>query len=367
MLKKLEQMSNKYGKNSEYVLAGGGNTSCKDDTIMYVKGSGSPLATIKEKDFVSMDREKLTQMLNADYPKEDDKREAAALKDLMDARMPGNENKRPSVETPLHNLFPYKFVLHVHPALINGLTCGKDGEKIAKELLGDTFVWIPIYRPGYALSLLCKEKLGEYLNEKGSYAKIVLLQNHGIFVAADTTEEIDEIMLKTMKIFKDYVKHQPDLSAVAVDENLVEATKVKVALLYSTPMEVAFLANKEILKLIESKDTFKPLASAFTPDHIVYCKARFMYVEKAEELSQVFELFVRDNGYLPKVICIKHLGAFITAPTKKEMDNAVILFNDAVNVAFYAESFGGFLHMTPDLINFICNWEMESYRQKVSN
>ena len=43
----LVKMSNTYGSNPAYVLAGGGNTSVKDDTTLYVKGSGTQLATIK--------------------------------------------------------------------------------------------------------------------------------------------------------------------------------------------------------------------------------------------------------------------------------------------------------------------------------
>ena len=38
-LSTLVKMSNTYGSNPAYVLAGGGNTSVKDDTTLYVKGS----------------------------------------------------------------------------------------------------------------------------------------------------------------------------------------------------------------------------------------------------------------------------------------------------------------------------------------
>ena len=128
---KLVEMSNRYGSNSEYVLAGGGNTSYKENGIMYVKCSGTALATITADGFVAMDMAKLTAMLDKKYPEADDEREAAALADMMAARLPSEYSKRPSVEAILHELFPQKYVLHVHPTLVNGLTCGKDGEKIA--------------------------------------------------------------------------------------------------------------------------------------------------------------------------------------------------------------------------------------------
>ena len=55
----LVEYSNRYGKNPLFVLAGGGNTSYKTEDTLYVKGSGTSLATITEEGFVKMDRAKL--------------------------------------------------------------------------------------------------------------------------------------------------------------------------------------------------------------------------------------------------------------------------------------------------------------------
>ena len=121
-LDSLAAMSNKYGANPEYVLAGGGNTSFKSDDYLWIKGSGTSLATIKGEDFVVLERAALAQMWNAKYPEDEAQREAAVLEDMMDARIKG-ESRRPSVETLLHDLFPQKYILHVHPAIVNGITC----------------------------------------------------------------------------------------------------------------------------------------------------------------------------------------------------------------------------------------------------
>jgi rhamnose utilization protein RhaD (predicted bifunctional aldolase and dehydrogenase) len=64
-LSTLVKMSNTYGSNPAYVLAGGGNTSVKDDTTLYVKGSGTQLATIKAEEFVKMDRQSFPHILQA--------------------------------------------------------------------------------------------------------------------------------------------------------------------------------------------------------------------------------------------------------------------------------------------------------------
>jgi rhamnose utilization protein RhaD (predicted bifunctional aldolase and dehydrogenase) len=98
-VEELAAISRKYGSNPDYVLAGGGNTSWKDDSTLYVKASGFPLSTITSGGFVAMDRAKLARIWDASYPDDSAGREARALEDLMNARKPGEEAKRPSVET----------------------------------------------------------------------------------------------------------------------------------------------------------------------------------------------------------------------------------------------------------------------------
>ena len=103
-------------------------------SIRRIRGSGCSLSTIKEENFVAMDLEKLLEILKKDYPASDREREAMFLTDVSAAKLPGEEQKRPSVEALLHALFRQRYVLHLHPALVNGLTCGVDGKRIAQEL-----------------------------------------------------------------------------------------------------------------------------------------------------------------------------------------------------------------------------------------
>ena len=156
MLESLISMSHRYGADADYVLAGGGNTSFKTDEFLYIKGSGSSLATIREDQFVKMDRAALEAMWTKKYSSDVKEREAQVLSDMMNSRCKGEENKRPSVETLLHDLFPQKLILHVHPALINGLTCSKGAEAEMKKLFPEA-IWVPSSNPGFVLALLCKE------------------------------------------------------------------------------------------------------------------------------------------------------------------------------------------------------------------
>ena len=75
-IEKIVDLSHKYGANPDFVLAGGGNTSYKNDEFLYIKGSGTTLATITEDGFVKMNRAKLSAMFEREYSKDSAAREA---------------------------------------------------------------------------------------------------------------------------------------------------------------------------------------------------------------------------------------------------------------------------------------------------
>ena len=80
----LVEFSNRYGKNAAFVLAGGGNTSYKNEDYLYIKGSGTSLAAITEEGFVKMDRAKLAaiwkNMMRFSFPVMKSKRQLKRLK-----------------------------------------------------------------------------------------------------------------------------------------------------------------------------------------------------------------------------------------------------------------------------------------------
>ena len=81
-LQEICALSNQYGSNPEFVLAGGGNTSFKDEKYLYIKPSGVSLAAITEKDFVKMERAVIRQCFDLkDFASKDDRE--AQVKRLM--------------------------------------------------------------------------------------------------------------------------------------------------------------------------------------------------------------------------------------------------------------------------------------------
>lgn len=364
-LEMLASMSNRYGSDADYVLAGGGNTSYKDDKYLYIKGSGTSLATIKPEEFVKLTRSKLDKMLTKKYPDDEVKREAEVLSDMMDARVKG-ENRRPSVETLLHNLFPQKYVLHVHPSMVNGLTCGKDYEAAAKKLFPSAII-VGCCKPGYTLAMACKEAIDAKLSgsKNAKAPNLLFMQNHGVFFASDTVEELDKLVASTMKKLQKSVARVPDFGIPEYDSEKAVSLAPAIRMMYGEGSEATakFFVNNELLK-------YDPETKSFTPDHIVYYKAEILIVPEDADacaIKELFDRFTADKGYKPRIIYIRGLGAFALGDTYKAANTAMALFLDAVKISTYAESFGGASPMPDWLIDFIVNWEVESYRSKVAS
>ena len=358
----LAAMSNQYGADPAFVLAGGGNTSFKSADRLWIKGSGTSLATICPQDFVVMDRQELANMWTAAYPAEEAAREAAVLQDMMDARVKG-ETRRPSVETLLHDLFPQQFVLHVHPALVNGITCSQEGQQAMKRLLPDA-VWVDACKPGYILALECKEKMDAYKASTGKDCNLLFLQNHGIFFAGDDTAQVDELAKQVMDTLASAIVRQPDMTPVEADIARVAQISPVLRMLYGEgqPATVKFTVCPEVL-------AYDPATKSLSPDHIVYAKAKQLQLPKdadSDGIAAAFAAFVAENGYKPKIVFVEGLGMFSCGMNVKEATTAQVVMLDAIQVVAYTQSFGGVAPMPDFLIDFIVNWEVESYRSKVS-
>lgn len=366
-LAKLVEMSNRYGADEAYVLAGGGNTSYKENGTLYVKGSGTSLGTITAERFVAMDMAKLTAMLEKAYPEDDTLREREALRDMMAARLPGEEAKRPSVEAILHAVFPHRYVLHTHPALVNGLTCGQEGEKALERLFKGRALWVPLIKPGYVLAKACHTLLSAKEKREGRFPQIVALQNHGLFVAADTVREIDTMMAEVMDTLFAQIRRVPDFSAAPFDAERAQAIAPALRMLYMEDQTACavFCANVQAQAFAQSREALAPLLAPFTPDHIVYCKHTPLVIRAGDDPRAAFAQYKEENGFLPKIAVVEGLGFFALGKNKKEADIARALFLDAMKVAVFSEAFGGPLALPEDFTHFILNWETENYRQKV--
>jgi len=132
-------------------------------------------------------------------------------------------------------------------------------------------------------------------------------------------------------------------------------------------LQLAFLWNKEIDRLVQNSTSFKPVSSAFTPDHIVYSGSDplFAFSMAKTEFLDDYNKHLEKFGRAPKIIAFFELGVFGVGSSESRAKLALDLFIDTMKVAAYTESFGGPLFMEQDKIDFINNWEVEAFRSRV--
>ncbi len=373
-LNNLVEISNYFGKLKNYVIAGGGNTSFKNDNHIWVKASGTSLATINENGFVQLDREKLKIISKSSYSENLFEQEREVKLDLYNAIVNKESGLRPSVETSLHDVINYPYIVHTHPTLINGLLCAKKSKQTVAELFPENTLYIEYIDPGYTLFKKIEMELQNYRENHDSDPQIIFLENHGVFVSANTTDEIKEIYTDIEKRIRKYAAEDPVRDELTIHENAKEILPaIKMLMTEDKPVILKTRYNSLIEKFISNSDAFFKISLPFTPDIIVYCKAKYMYIEitgTAESIIDRFkshlERFKNEFKYSPKVILIKDIGLIAVEENAQAAETVLDVYEDLIKISFYTENFGGQRFMNCYQIDFIDTWEVENYRRKVS-
>ena len=388
-MKQIEDLiaiSRKFGQDSRFVIAGGGNTSYKDENRLWVKASGHALATITEDGFAVLDRALLNEMGEKAYNEDTAIREEQVKNDLSVACI--TKDRRPSVETSLHNCMGFAFVVHLHPTLVNGLMCSVNAEAACKEIFPDA-LYIEYTDPGYTLFKKVYDRIKAYKAEKGKEPQVIFLQNHGIFVGGDTTAEIEGIYSEVLGKLEAKVAALPE-GDTAVSETVTDVVpairqmlsrsgrgfktlKVTKNALVDFFIDGCSVTSTGSVTDCPGKSGFDKIAKPFTPDIIVYCKSSYIFIEAEsdeeilKQAEEEIEAFVSGKGYTPKVLLIKGIGLIAVGDSSRNAQIITDVFTDAMKIAFYAQSFGGEHPMERAWIDFIDNWEVENYRRKVAS
>ena len=362
-LQKLIDISRKYGSDSRYVIAGGGNTSYKTADRLWVKASGHALATIGEEGFAVLDRSGLAPMGEKAYSADPAVREAQVKEDLAAACI--TKDRRPSVETSLHDCMDWKFVVHLHPTLVNGLMCSVQAAEKCAELFPEA-LYIEYTDPGYTLFKKVYDRIKAYSGAHGRQPQLIFLQNHGVFVGADSCEEIDAIYNGVMALLEGCVKPLPEGDNEPLDTVTEFLPVVR---------QILSRGGRGLKTLTLTSNALSDWALAhpckvehpFTPDAIVYCKSDYLVLKADASMAEAeIEAYVKAHGHTPRVMLVEGLGIVAVGDHAKQAGIVTEVFLDAVKVAFYAQSFGGEHAMEPDWIQFIDNWEVVNYRRKVA-
>ena len=367
-IEELIEVSRKFGGDSRFVIAGGGNTSYKNEDRLWVKASGHALATITEDGFAVLDRTLLNQMGEKAYSEDTALREEQVKNDLAAACV--TKDRRPSVETSLHNCMGFAFIVHLHPTLVNGLMCSANAETACKELFPEA-LYIEYTDPGYTLFKKVYDRIKAYKAASGKEPQVIFLQNHGIFVGGNTTAEIEGIYSEIIGKLEARVAALPE-GETEVSGTVTDVVPAVRQMLSRSGRGLKTLKVTKNALVDHFLENASPVARPFTPDIIVYCKSEYIFIdaesdeEILKEAEARIEAFVAAKGYTPKVLLIKGIGLVAVGDSAKNAQIITDVFTDAMKVAFYARSFGGEHPMEQAWIDFIDNWEVENYRRKVA-
>ena len=373
-IKDLIGISRFYGSNKEYVIAGGGNTSFKNDTEIWIKASGYPLSELSEDGLVVLDRKKLQLISSNNYSDDPTIREEQVKNDLFASISDPLKNKRPSVETSLHELIQYRFVVHLHPTLINGLLCSRNAKTLIQKHFGDSVLFIPYTDPGYILFKKLESEILIYRANHSHDPKIILLENHGSFVSADTTDEIrdiyNELVGKTGELITPVKEPEPIPYKPLLHKVL---PGLRMILSGDKPGIIRHRNNTLIAEYYRTQQDFHKISLPLTPDIIVYCKTRYLYIEQSSSADKITESvryqlprFKEEYGFVPKILVIKDLGIFAIAESYASAESALDVYEDLIRISNYALKCGGIKFLSPEQVSFIDKWEVENYRRKVS-
>ena len=182
--------SNLLGADLRLTNYGGGNTSCKtiapdpltgkEVEVMWVKGSGGDLGTMKRNGLAALYVDRLRSLKNVykGIAHED------GMVELFNHCIYDLQSKAPSIDTPLHGFLPFKHIDHLHPDAAIAIAASKDGKKITEDLFEGTIGWVDWQRPGFDLGLKLKQCLDDRPGIKG-----IMLGSHGLFTWGNTAFE----------------------------------------------------------------------------------------------------------------------------------------------------------------------------------
>ena len=398
-LDELVYRSNLLGKDRTIANWGGGNTSTKTTEtdfkgnkieVMWVKGSGSDLATMKAGNFTGLKLEDIRPLMEKDDMTDEEMVDYLAHC-MIDAKHP-----RSSIETLLHAFLPYKHVDHTHPDAIISIACADNGQEIAKEIFGNRFVWVPYIRPGFKLSKMIAEGVQNKPN-----AELVIMEKHGLVTWGETSEESYHKTISIIQEAEDYIEAKAEGKAPfgganyeslnqGKRENILAQVLPVIRGQVSTEkkMIVTNDASEAVLEFVNSKDAKKiSQIGAACPDHLVHTKRVPMYVEWdpasndvdglinnikdgiasfKEEYVACFERNKSEGDNIveavPRVILIPGIGMVNTGKGWSAAKVSESLYHRAVAVMRGSTALGNFVSLHEEESFAIEYWPLELYK-----
>ncbi|MBD0260498.1 MAG: bifunctional rhamnulose-1-phosphate aldolase/short-chain dehydrogenase, partial [Cytophagales bacterium] len=303
--------SNLLGADLRLTNYGGGNTSVKTTgkdpltgqpvEVMWIKGSGGDLGTLKRSGLAGLYLERLRNLKKVyrGLAFEDE------MVELFNHSIFDLRSKAPSIDTPLHAFLPYRHIDHLHPDAAIAVAAAKDGKRINHELFNGRIGWVDWQRPGFDLALKMEACIREDPDLRG-----IMLGGHGLFTWGKTACESYVNTLEVIETYsaflqENYGKRRPVFGGLRLQPAPPEARKAQAARLApvlrglcseNTRMIGHFTDDPRVLEFTNSHDLARlaPLGTS-CPDHFLRTKISPLVLSLApdEDLTDAAALRAR--------------------------------------------------------------------------
>jgi len=394
----LLKRSNRLGSDPRNTNYAGGNASAKGTALdpvtqqpaelMWVKGSGGDLGTLKAAGLAVLRLDQLRALVNV-YPGVEREDEMVAAFDFCAF---GKGGAAPSIDTAMHGLVDAAHVDHLHPDAGIAFATAADGEALTRECFGDRVAWVPWRRPGFQLGLDIAAIKREHPEAIG-----VILGGHGITAWGETSDECEarslEIIAAAQKFIDERGTTEPFgkiiFETLAEDERRARAAALAPGLrgLASTdrPQLGHFTDSAVVLDFI-ARERHTELAALGTscPDHFLRTKVRPMVLDLPpdapldavierlrdlhaayrEDYKAYYERYADANspamrGADPAIVLVPGVGMFSFGADKQTARVAGEFYVNAINVMRGAEAISTYAPI-PESEKFrIEYWELE--------
>ncbi len=293
------------GSDPALVLHGGGNTSIKCDApegrVLHVKGTGSDLARVRERDFTPLQLDGVLQVLRHDGLDND------GMRRRLESCVVRRPAPAPSIETLLHAGLPYRCVAHTHADAVLAAMNVDEIDAVHAEVYGDVAPLVPYHHSGHALARAC---MATFAAQRGAHTIGLILAFHGVVAFADDARTAYERMLQLVTRAENYLKTRNawTLASAAPAPSVGSARALRplraaIDATAGAPMRMRVISDAQCLAFARRTDLADITQQGpATPQHAVYTKRVPLLTRDVTGYAAAY------RGYLDK-----YLGATASA------------------------------------------------------
>ena len=323
-------LSAELGREPLLIQVSGGNTSVKEDGLLWVKASGKELVRANDEPiFVPLDLDGVRAAIDRDET------------DPATPHVVGSTSLRPSIETTLHALLPHRVVVHVHSVNALAWTTREDGEaRIAEPMGGLNWVWVPYCRPGLPLTRMVQEVIG-------GDTDLLVLQNHGLVVGGDSAGEVDARLREAE-------------GRLLVPPRPMPGPGAGLSASGDQSGDYAPASATIVHALGTDPDCFRKARGALYPDHVVFLGPEAPVAERGRLWEEARDDYLARHGEPPQYLIVEGEGVLL----RRDCNFGVAeMLECQAEVLARVGADAPLRYLTDVEVGELLNWDAEAYRK----